>query len=47
MPRRDLERDHDEFVDDEGGIGYSDNMEEFRFEQQKREEHDDPAWMLA
>jgi hypothetical protein len=33
VPRCDLERDHDEFVDNKSGVGYGDNVQEFRVEE--------------
>jgi hypothetical protein len=43
VPSRDLDGDHDEFVQDEGGEGDGDDVEEFGFEEDDGTEHDGAA----
>jgi len=43
-PSGDLQSDHDEFVENEGGEGDRDDVEKFVLEKYKRHDHDSAAW---
>lgn len=43
-PRGDLQRDHDKLIEDEGGEGNRDDIEELVFEKYERHDHDGTAW---
>lgn len=49
VPDRDFESDHDEFVQDEGGEGDGDDVEELVLEEDEGDDHDGRAcgWIVC